>query len=32
VQFALSIEELPDDDPLIEELERPAEDGEKNED
>ena len=30
VQFALSIEELPDDDPLIEELKRPSEDGEKN--
>jgi hypothetical protein len=28
----LSIEELPDDDPLIEELERSAEDGEKDED
>jgi uncharacterized Zn finger protein (UPF0148 family) len=29
VQFAFSIEELPDDDPLIEELERPAEDSER---
>ena len=31
VQFAFSIEELPDDDPLIEELERPAEDSERTE-
>jgi transposase len=30
VQFSLSIEELADDDPLIEELKRPSEDGEKN--
>jgi hypothetical protein len=32
VQFALGIEELPDDDPLIEAMERLAEENGKNED
>jgi hypothetical protein len=33
VQFAVGIEELPDDDPLIQAMERLAEqDGEKNDD
>jgi len=32
VQFAIGIKELPDDDPLIQAMERPAEDSEKNDD